>query len=205
MLVHVHDGNRIDERVVLRSMFEARKRVFIDLLGWDIPALDGRFEVDHFDVADARYIILATAEHRHLASARLLPTTAPAILDSLFSDLCDGPIPAGDTIWEITRFCLSPDMRAPERRLCRNKLVTALAMYALEHGIETYTGVAELPWLRQILAFGWECRLLGEPRRYGSSMLGALQITIKPDTLDALACAGVFAEPSDPLPLSAAA
>lgn len=205
MLVQVHDGNRIDERVVLRSMFEARKRVFIDLLGWDIPALDGKYEVDHFDVADARYLILADADHHHLASARLLPTTVPAILDSLFPDLCEGPIPAGETVREITRFCLSPDMRAPQRRLCRNKLVTALAMHALSEGIDTYTGVAELPWLKQILAFGWDCRMLGEPRRHGSAMLGALQISITPDTLPALARNGIFEEPNDPLPLAAAA
>jgi N-acyl-L-homoserine lactone synthetase len=205
MLVEIHNDNRIDERVVLRSMFEARKRVFIDLLGWDIPALDDKYEVDHFDVADVRYLVLADADHRHMASARLLPTTTPAILDSLFPDLCEGPIPSGETVYEITRFCLSPDMRAPERRLCRNKLVTALVMYAQEHGIDTYTGVAELPWLRQILDFGWDCRMLGEPRRHGKTMLGAMRITISDDTLSALVQAGVYADPCDPLPIAAAA
>ncbi len=205
MLLHVDATNRINERVVLRSMFEARKRVFIDLLRWDIPALDDRYEVDHFDIAAARYIILADGEHRHLASARLLPTTRPGILDTLFPDLCDGPLPAGDSVWEITRFCLSPDMRAPDRRLCRNKLVTALAMYAVDHGVDTYTGVADLPWLEQILQFGWDCELLGKPKRYGSRMLGALRIRITQDTLPALRRAGIFAVPHDPLPMSRAA
>ena len=31
--------------------------------------------------------------------------------------------------------------------------------------IRTYTGVAELAWLQQILAFGWDCRPLGPPAR----------------------------------------
>ena len=33
----------------LRSMFEDRKSVFVDLLKWDLPVLDGRFELDGFD------------------------------------------------------------------------------------------------------------------------------------------------------------
>ncbi len=33
----------------LRAMFAARKQVFIDKLQWDLPVLDGRFELDQFD------------------------------------------------------------------------------------------------------------------------------------------------------------
>src|SRR3546814_2235788 len=76
-------------------MFEARKRVFIDLLKWDIPALAGRFELDHFDDVDATYLIVTDADGEHLASARLLLTTRPALLDSLFPELVDGPVPQG--------------------------------------------------------------------------------------------------------------
>ena len=38
---------------VFRSMFEERKRVFVDLLGWDIPVLAGRYEIDQFDDDEA--------------------------------------------------------------------------------------------------------------------------------------------------------
>src|SRR3546814_10173185 len=66
----------------LRAMFTARKQVFIDLLKWDLPALDGRFEIDQFDTPDARYLILLDPDDlRHRASARLLPTSAPHLLD----------------------------------------------------------------------------------------------------------------------------
>ena len=197
MLLKVDTSNRIGERVALRAMFEARKRVFVDLLKWDLPVLDGRFEIDQFDDSHALYIILTDRESRHLASARLLPTTRPGILDTLFPDLCDTPPPAGKHVYEITRFCLSPDMRASERRRIRKQLVTALALFALENGIETYTGVAEMGWLEQVLAFGWDCRLLGAPCLDGPTTLGALRIDIDAETIPGLKRAGTYLEPDN--------
>lgn len=176
----------------LRAMFEDRKSVFVDLLKWDVPVLDGRFELDKFDNDHATYLIIADEDGDHLASARLLPTTRPHILDTLFAELCAGPPPTGQHVSEITRFCLSRRHNAASRRRARNQLVTALAWHALEIGIRTYTGVAELGWLQQILAFGWDCRPLGVPARFECGMLGALAIEIGPDTPDLLAANGIW-------------
>lgn len=178
---------------VMRGMFEARKRVFIDLLGWDLPVLAGRYEVDQFDDVHARYLIYTDARHEHLASARLLPTTRPHLLDSLFGDLCDEPAPQGPDVYEITRFCLDRRLRAPERRAARDRLVLGLAEFALASGIRTYTGVAEPGWLRQILGFGWRCRPLGQPRQVAGMTLAALRIEITPDTLALLERGGIIA------------
>ncbi len=60
---------------MLRAMFEDRKSVFVDLLKWDVPVLDGRFEIDQFDDEHATYLIIADGDGDHLGSARLLPTT----------------------------------------------------------------------------------------------------------------------------------
>ena len=202
MLFTIDPASRAED-AVLRGMFEARKRVFIDLLGWDVPVLAGRYEVDQFDNPLARYLVLASPEHEHQASARLLPTTRPHILDSLFAELCDTEPPRGEDVFEITRFCLDPRPTAPERRRHRDALVLGLAHYALEHGITRYTGVAELGWLRQILGFGWRCRLLGPARRIGGSVLGALQIDIAPDTPALLSAFGI-GEPAVQLEAEAA-
>lgn len=175
----------------VRAMFEARKRVFVDLLGWDLPVLAGRYEVDQFDDVHARYLILADDGQRHLASARLLPTTQPHILDSLFPGLCEEAPPRGPDIYEITRFCLDRSLGAAGRRQARDALVLALVDHALANGITAYTGVAELGWLQQILAFGWRCRPLGLPRTIGGATLGALRIEVTPDTPALLARAGV--------------
>lgn len=191
MLVTIGIENHGRERGIIRSMFEARKSVFIDLLKWDLPVLAERYEVDQFDDRYANYLVIVDDQDRHLASARLLPTSRPGILNSLFPDLCEGAPPSGPDVFEITRFCLSRGLRAPERRRARNELVTALARFALENGIRTYTGVAEFSWLQQILAFGWSCRPLGLPRQHAGAMLGALRIDIEANTLDLLAAAGI--------------
>lgn len=199
MMLIVDDQNRAAERAAIRSMFEARKRVFVDLLGWDLPVLAGRYEVDQFDDGHAIYLILADSDRRHLASARLLPTTRPGILSALYPSLCEGPLPSGPGAWEITRFCLSRELRASERRVARDRLVHALARFALDRGIQTYTGVAELPWLQQILAFGWEAEQLGPPQSEGVRMLGALRIEIDAHTPARLVAAGIEADPVLPV------
>ena len=170
------------ERRTFASMFEARKQVFVDLLKWDVPVLDGRFEVDQFDDEHATYIIVADEKGEHLGSARLLRTTRPHILGDLFPELCSGPVPTGPDIFEITRFCLGRNQGAAGRRLTRNRLVSALVRHALDCGIRTYTGVAEMGWLQQILAFGWDCRPLGLPRALGCGLTGALAISITSET-----------------------
>jgi N-acyl-L-homoserine lactone synthetase len=176
---------------VLRAMFAARKSVFVDLLKWDVPVIDGAYEVDQFDDAHATYLVLADADGAHLASARLLPTTRPHILDSFYAGLCEDAPPRGAEIYEITRFCLDRGLTARERRAVRDTLVTALAEHALARGIAAYTAIAEMPWFQQILAFGWRCRPLGLPQAIEATMLVALRIEIDADTPGRLAAAGI--------------
>ena len=176
----------------LRGMFEARKRVFVDLLKWDVPVLEGRYEVDQFDDDHAAYLIVADADGGHAGSTRLLKTTHPHILDTLFPDLCAVPPPQGPDVLEITRFCLDRTQNARDRLETRNVLVSALVRYALEHGVATYTGVAEMGWLQQILAFGWRCRPLGLPRLADGKLLGALRIDISDETPALLAANGIY-------------
>lgn len=180
------------EGAVLRSMFEARKRVFVDLLKWDVPVLAGTWELDHFDDTDATYLILTDGGSGHVASTRLLKTTRPHLLDSLYPELVEGPVPAGPTIREITRFCLDRSLRAPERRQARDWLISSLTLHALEHGITHYTGVAELGWFDKIRTFGWNCMALGTPRRIDGRMLAGLVIEIEANTPDLLASRGIW-------------
>ncbi len=194
MILIVDNENRYSERRALRTMFEARKQVFIDLLGWDLPVLAGRFEVDQFDDGEAVYLIVTDRESRHLASARLLDTTRPALLDCLYPDLVDGEVPRGPQIKEITRFCLSRGIGAAVRRKARDMLLVGLADYALANGIESYTGVAELAWFNQIARFGWDCLALGPPRVHEGRALAALHIRIDATTIAKLAGTGIVSD-----------
>lgn len=182
MLHIVQSAARSASDAVLRSMFAARKSVFVDLLKWDVPVLDGRYEIDQFDDVHATYLILADPDGTHLGSARLLPTTRPHILDSLYAELCDEAPPQAADIFEITRFCLDRGLSARARRQVRDMLVTALVDHALATGITAYSAIAEMGWFQQILAFGWRCMPLGLPRVIDGTMLAALRIEITPET-----------------------
>ena len=84
----------------------------------------------------------------------------------------------------------------PRRLAVRNCLVSGLVDYALLRGIATYTGIAEMAWLQQILAFGWVCRPLGLPRIRNGKMLGALRIDISAETPTLLARNGIYTAPA---------
>lgn len=191
MLHLVNADCAASEDDVLRAMFAARKEVFVDLLQWDVPVLGGRFEVDQFDDEHAIYLVVTDPAGRHLASARLLPTTRPHILADLYAPLCDGAVPRGPGIYEVTRFCLDRRLDARARRTARDRLIVAIAELGLAEGITLYTGVAEVGWLEQVLALGWRAYPLGKPRWTGGMLLGALAIEIDRDTPGLLAGAGV--------------
>jgi acyl-homoserine lactone synthase len=174
-------------------MFAARKSVFVDLLKWDVPVIDGTYEIDQFDDEHACYLILTDRKGAHLASARLLPTTRPHILGELYPALCEEAPPVGGTIYEITRFCLDRRLCASERRAVRDTLVTALVDHALAHDISAYVAVADIGWFQQILAFGWRCTALGLPQCSGGATLVALRIAIGSETPQLLARAGIHA------------
>lgn len=186
----IKEHSTSDEAV--RTMFAARKAVFVDLLKWDVPVLAGQYEVDQFDDPHAKYIILAEPDGNHLGSARLLPTMRPHILDSFYADLCvEGP-PCAPDIYEITRFCLDRRLRAAERRQVRDALVTALVTYAVQNGITAYTAIAGVPWFSQIMTLGWDCRALGMPRDVDGKPTVALRIEITLETPELLKDAEIF-------------
>jgi len=178
----------------LDNMHRDRKRIFVDLLRWAVPVVDGMFEVDQFDTRDAIYLVEAGDDGEHLGSFRLLRTDRPHLLGDVFPQLCDGSVPTGPGTFEITRGCLSPRLGAIERLGVRNRLISAAADFALGHGISHFTCVADSGWLKQIATLGWDCRPLGPPRRIAGVMTGALQITLSDRTVEALRATGTYSQ-----------
>jgi acyl-homoserine lactone synthase len=173
-------------------MFADRKRLFVDLLGWQVPVIADQYEIDGFDGPACIYLIDSDAEDAHLGSMRLLPTERPHILDTLFPNLCDGPVPRGPSTWEITRLCLPARLGAQRRLAVRNRLISAMVDHALAEEIETLTGVVQLSFLSQIAEMGWTCRPLGPPARMHGRLLGAFRIDLDVDSPAALRAAGIY-------------
>ena len=174
------------------AMYRDRKRVFVDLRKWQVPVIAGEFEVDQFDGPRTIYCIATDERGAHRGSIRLLPTDAPHILGDVFPELCDGDVPTGPDVWELTRACPSLSLPVAERRKVRNALISAVVEYARHSRIRTYTCIADSSWLSQILAFGWNCRPLGLPRKLDRTNTGALRIDITPETRELLEETGTW-------------
>lgn len=174
------------------AMFEGRRRLFVDLMRWDVPVVQGRFEIDQFDGPDAIYIgeFVDGADHR--GSLRLLPSIGAHILGDLYPELCVGAVPRGPQVREITRLCLPALVGARERLRVRNRLISAMVDHALAVGIRTLTGVVRPAFRDAILDMGWEALPLGPDRRVDGVGLAAFRIDIDSDTPACLARTGIY-------------
>lgn len=178
-MIHIVEGFGSDgAQPLLTSMFEARKRLFVDLLDWDLDVVGDRLEIDRFDDAFATYVIVADNVGRHLASLRLLPSTRPHLLGSMFERLCTEGVPTGPDIFEVTRLCLPPTETKSERRRLRDGLIQAMVEHGVAHGIRQFTGVVTARFRERVLAMGWHGEAIGPAIDMGGGRLGAFRITI---------------------------
>lgn len=192
-MIHVIDNHLAPgNQPLLRSMLADRKRLFVDLFGWDVPVVDDQYEIDQFDNAHAIYLIVANDDGAHEASIRLFPSMRPHMLGTLFPHLCPLGVPVGETTWESTRLCLPQRHGAERRRELRNLLFSAMVDVALERGIERYTGVIPDPFRKEVLAMGWQAEPLGPAIRIPGGPIGAFLIHVRPDTPERLRWSGVY-------------
>lgn len=183
MIQHFNRSHAASDPRLFETMHADRKRVFVDMLKWDVPH-DGTFEKDQYDTDRADYLMLqdkTTGEH--CGSVRLLPTTGPHILGDVFPFLCEGPVPCGPRIREITRLVVSPSVNRRERLHVRNMLGRAMVEFALMFEIEYYTAVCEMGFLSQLLASGWRIDPLGLPQDVSGSLIGAVLIHVEPSSI----------------------
>ena len=180
------------DRRPLETMFADRKQQFVDFFDWDVPVVDGRFEMDQFDTQDAVYIIAADESSAHQASMRMLPSIRPHLLGTLFPHLCAAGVPVGEMIWESSRLCLPSRHGAAGRLELRNALISAMVDFALARGIERITGVIPDGFRKQVLAMGWRAEPLGPAFCIRGGPIGAFAIEIEPDTPKRLSWTGVY-------------
>ena len=172
----------------LIEMHQDRKRVFVDRLGWQLPSGGSWLEVDQFDNDYTVYLIACSgADDRHLASVRLLPTTGPHMLNTIFADLSEGGPVVGEDVWESSRFTIAPvGLRGTEVMRLSQYLALAHVEFALLNGISRYTMIGETHRVATVLAMGWRVRPLCLPRDCGGSRIVSLEVSIDEETLPAM-------------------
>ncbi|MEI9990169.1 MAG: acyl-homoserine-lactone synthase [Rhizomicrobium sp.] len=184
VIVVVNANNRHKFGPAIDSMHADRKKVFVDSMKWDLPIVDGKFEMDQFDNDQATYlIVLDDKKETHLGSVRLLPTKGPHLMSEVFPMACDGGVPVADDTWEITRYCVAPHIRGRESFYVQSYLAVGMVEFALLYGLNTYTCLGAPSFLSIVMAVGWECEPLGLPRDINGETVGALKIKVSPATL----------------------
>lgn len=176
---------RLEHAAALMHMYHDRKRVFVDRLGWSLPARQSWIEVDEFDNEFAVYLLArSAATGPHEGSVRLLPSTRRHMLGSIFSNLCAGPVPTGEDCWEISRLVTSPPAIAGTSIVKLHRLLAlALLEFASLNSIERYTLVAEAHRVPALLSIGWRVLPLGLPVETKGETLQALQIFVEERTI----------------------
>ncbi|MBY0563101.1 MAG: hypothetical protein K2P58_02850 [Hyphomonadaceae bacterium] len=157
--------NRALYEAELREMHAQRKQVFIDQLCWPL-ANEGDFEFDSFDSDAALYLMHFARDGSLLASARLLRTDLPHLLNTVFPHLCEQEPPRGETIWEATRFCPAPHLDPEVRRALLGQIIAGILEAGLLFGMTHVTFVAGAALKPLALSAGWGVHPLGKSHRY---------------------------------------
>jgi N-acyl-L-homoserine lactone synthetase len=179
MVYMISQDNRAVFSRELDSMHRDRKRVFVDWLEWDVPVVDGVYEIDQYDNGNAVYIVSADPDTgRHLGSLRLMPSTRPHMLRDIFPMLCQGSVPLGNDIWEMTRLCLSPDLPREVARVNLRLTWLGTIEFCLPRGISTLTAVTHTMFTENFKASGIEFEPLGPPVEFDGKAFSAVRLPI---------------------------
>jgi acyl-homoserine lactone synthase len=205
MILIINAENRALFGAELAEMHRQRKAVFVDRAGWNVPVM-GDMEIDSYDVEQTTYLICkpSSASHQVMASARLLPTVRPHLMTDLFVDACGGNVPRGPEVWEVSRFCVNPQITTRRRRVeLLWEMVCAVMETTLLYGVEQVTFVAGAALLPLALDCGWKTTLLGPTLPDGNDEVTAVAAWITPDGLRAVRGRLGISEPVTRFPLPA--
>ena len=172
---------------VAQDLFHFRYRVFVKHAGWNLPC-EQQLERDQFDTERAVYLVSRAGNGRIAGLLRLLPTTAPYMIESLWSDLL-GPYPAprAPQIWEVTRLGTDPELELRERGQTVAELVTACLEFGLDHGIQQMLAVMTEDHARKVvLGMGWSYERCGPVRMLGGAPVIALRLRLSEDALSSV-------------------
>lgn len=172
---------RSEHEQIFNAMFRQRKRIFVDQKGWDVPVVEGQFEIDQFDRDDAVYVLAFDGNQELVASMRLLNTAYP----HLISDAMQTSFPEvsfrSPLIWEATRFAAEHDNRTQPNGVSRGacELVLDSCRFGLDNGIAQFVAIFELPMQRVYRRCGMHTTVLSTVREgaYRGVSVGLWDVT----------------------------
>jgi acyl homoserine lactone synthase len=173
---------------LFEQMYSLRARVFRDRLGWDVKVVDG-LERDALDDCNPLYG-LALSENGKivLGCFRLLQTTGPTMLGSVFKKLLPDDLTIrSPVVWESTRFCVDTERADSlgEHGLngLTGKLLASVYETGMLAGLTHVVTVIDVRMERVMRRAGCPMERLGPPIRIGKVDTVA---TLVPTTFEAI-------------------
>ncbi|ACM36354.1 MULTISPECIES: acyl-homoserine-lactone synthase [Rhizobium/Agrobacterium group] len=191
MLKILNSRHKQTQQAALADMFRLRKKVFHDLLKWDV-VVQGDFEMDHYDDANPIYVLSYDDRTGRLrGSLRLLPTLGPNMLDDTFPILLDGKPAIRDiAMWESSRFCIDPeislDRSSNQVSIAAAELMCGVGELALASGLTHIVTVTDVFLERMFRRMGCPGERIGAPHKIGSVHAVAIAWEIDTGMLDAM-------------------
>jgi len=168
-----------------------RYRVFVEGLGWELTDCDG-YERDQFDHADTVYVVVRDKCGNICGCARLLPTTAPYLLEVICPELFAGPeLPKSSEVWELSRYTTQPSEGEPRPDPLKAKdrfreLLAAVVRTALRHGATRLIAITFVGVERMAKSIGLHIHRAGVPTEVGGRVIVAMWVELDEQTCTAL-------------------
>lgn len=180
MVMHLIDaGNSHLYEPELQDLFLARKQIFADGFGWDLPLRNG-LDIDQFDDERARYLVAFDTRDNVVMAQRFRPADDKSLLGTLFAHaLPEGIRPIDDgKSWEVTRsFCLEFGRKRWNMRR-KGACMTAPFEIMLDEGVNRIVGFTDVRMFNFILNMGWPIEILGEAIDYGEGAGFAFEVNV---------------------------
>lgn len=173
---------------LMEAVGRYRHKVFVSHLGWSLRS-SGEVEADEFDGPDAVYVSSQDNHGRVNGVARLLPTTAPYLLEKVFPSLWGGSdLPHNSEIWELSRFAaVDFDARASVASqvsaMHASELFCGVVKAARERGARALVTVSPVGMERLLRFNGFQVMRGGSPAMIEGEFLVSLFIHCESDAI----------------------
>ena len=182
MIKYIH-ADQLDNFPVLKdTMFKDRAEQFKIRHERDVCVDENGYEIDVYDSMNPLYAIWEAPDGTHGGSIRVLPTVGQTMVNDHFSNLTGMKI-VSPTIWECTRYCISPRLRNGQGNVAVSLILSGCEL-GVRFGLESSIGVVyshTLPIYRRI---GWIPDVIGtsgEGREEISVCLWPINAMVKAD------------------------
>lgn len=207
MIKILNGKHKQTQQAALADMFRLRKKVFHDLLKWDV-LVQGDFEMDHYDDANPIYVMsYDDATGRLRGALRLLPTLGPNMLDDTFPVLLDSqPEIRSASIWESSRFCIDPeislDRSSNQVSVAAAELMCGVGELGLASNLSHIVTVTDVFLERMFRRMGCPGERIGAPHKIGSVHAVAIAWEVNQDLLDRMKQVATISGNLLPAPMS---